>query len=106
MCTGNFKTTVQPNLPERPTLYNGHVFLAYSPYIDSHLNLSTTATSLQRPRFLADSQYIDSHLNFSTTATFFSGQPLHWLSFELLYNRHPSTAATFFCPKGDRCGEV
>ena len=41
-----------------------------------------------------------------TTATLFGGQSIHWLSFEPLYNGRLSTAATFFCPKGDRCGEV
>ena len=32
-----------------------------------------TATSLQRPLFLVDSPYIDSYVNLSTTATFFGG---------------------------------
>ena len=35
---------LQLNLHLRPTLYNGHFFLAESPYIDSNLNLSTMAT--------------------------------------------------------------
>ena len=34
-------TTVQPS---SPPLYNDHFFVADSPYIDSCLNLSTTAT--------------------------------------------------------------
>ena len=44
--------------------------------------------------------------HLSTTATFFGVQPIHWLLFKPLYNSHLSTAANFFCPKGDRCGEV
>ena len=67
-------------------LYNGRlpttaIFLADIPYIDSCLNLSTTAVSLQRPLFLEDMPYIDSCLNLSTTAT-------------------------FFCPQGGRCQEA
>ena len=55
-------------------LYNGRlpttaIFLADIPYIDSCLNLSTTAVSLQQPFFLVDIPYIDSCLNLSTTAT-------------------------------------
>ena len=45
-------------------LYNGH-FFGGRPYIDSCLNLSTTAT------FFAGIAYIDSCLNLSTAATFF-----------------------------------
>ena len=37
---------LQSNLHQRPPLYNGHFFLADSPYIDSCLNLSITATFL------------------------------------------------------------
>ena len=44
--------------------------------------------------------------HLSTTATFFGVQPIHWLSFTPLYNGHTLTAATSFCTKGDRCGEV
>ena len=30
-------------------------------------------------------------------------QSIHWLLFELLYNGHLSTTATFFCPQGGHC---
>ena len=105
---------------------------ADSPYIDSCLSLSTTATSLQMATFWeVDSPYIDSCLSLSTTATslqmatFWGGQSIHWLLFKPLYNGHLSTdghflgadspyidscldlstTATFFCPQCGCCGE-
>ena len=52
--------------------------------------------------FLCSLTSTNSHL--STTAIFFGG--IHSLLFQLLYNGHLSTSATFFCPQGGRCRKV
>ena len=66
-------TLVSTSLQWLP-LFNGHLtFLADSPYIHSCCNLSTMATSLQRP------------------LDFFGGQSIHSLLLQPPYNGHLST---------------
>ena len=72
---------------QRPPLYNGHLStlvtslqrppLQRSPLYNSHLFTKAT--------FLADSPYIDSCLNLSTTATFFCPQSGHCREVQLYF---------------------
>ena len=79
-----------------PTSSNGHLH---------NVHLSTAAT------FLADRPYIDLVSTYLQrpplySGHFFSGQSIHWLVFQPIYNGHLSTMETFFCPQGGRFREV